>query len=116
MVRRVSQTASVGVPDLHLTDSLSACAAELADAPFDPSSWLRAIELFAQTTASLGGQLIGRSSEGSAAFHIASGSIAAAEEEWIANGGLDPNVNPMVASSFKIPLLDVFTDTDFLSL
>jgi DNA-binding CsgD family transcriptional regulator len=71
---------------------------------------MTAVDMFAQAAGARGGQLIGRAAVGLEAFHLASSDLLDAQNDWVAHGGLDPRVSPMVSMGLKAPLLTPYTD------
>lgn len=94
-------------PDAHFDALLN----DLAQAPFEPSLWPRALAHVAAMTGSRLGQLWGYHRDVSFNWLSEKG-LEAAVEEFGAIGGGDPRINPRIRMGRRVPLLVSVADED----
>lgn len=78
-------------------------------------SWLDALSGFAEATGSRSGQLIGLGSEQTVPFNWVTDLGRDWGEEFVAIGGGDPTVNPVVRNGAQAPVLTILSTADFVT-
>lgn len=85
------------------------------NAAVDSKGWHPALAGLAEATGSRIGELIGVGANAAIPFNILTDMDPAFHEDFAANGGGDPNMNPRVNAGMHAPVLKVLAESDFIT-
>jgi DNA-binding CsgD family transcriptional regulator/PAS domain-containing protein len=88
----------------------------LADAPYDEEQWQQALRLLATATGGIFSQLVGWTKPSQLPLNMTWNAQAGMLERWLASGGTDPSINPVVRAGLRTPDLHLVSDDEIVSL
>jgi DNA-binding CsgD family transcriptional regulator len=94
-----------------VTDHEAAIAA-LAQAPFDDTQWMVALDRIAAATGSRMGQLIGWISDQRPPLNLLTDTLPVGEDEWLEAGGVSTKANPLMRAGARLPAMTTILDVE----